>query len=305
MEFSVVIPTYGRPDALLRCLDGVARQSFPPEQFEVIVVDDASPQPVSPQLDEWKSATSLRHLRLDRNGGPAVARNAGAALARGRYLAFLDDDCVPDPQWLAELARCTQDAGQPAIGGRVENGLPHDAFSWASHVLTFQQYDRYERDPRLMTFFATANLAVPAEAFQRLGGFDTRLLRAYEDRDFCDRWLAAGQRFVYASRAMVAHFRAMQLRGFLRQHFFYGYSARFYYRRHGSAGNRAAFHLPRFLAFLTASVYRREGFFRAIRFALLAGVAQAASLAGYLVAPSAPRDPAIHPQGSGHRTDAT
>jgi glycosyltransferase involved in cell wall biosynthesis len=91
---SVVIPTYGRPQWLSEAIDSVLAQTV--EDFEIIVVDDASPEPVS--IAAYPKA---RLIRRESNGGPAAARNTGVESARGRYVAFLDDDDAYKPERLA------------------------------------------------------------------------------------------------------------------------------------------------------------------------------------------------------------
>ncbi len=97
-RFSVIIPTHGRPRWLSEALGSVFAQTD--QDFELIVVDDASPEPVAVPSDP-----KLRLVRRDENGGAAAARNTGVANARGRYLAFLDDDDLYTPERLALGAR--------------------------------------------------------------------------------------------------------------------------------------------------------------------------------------------------------
>jgi glycosyltransferase involved in cell wall biosynthesis len=92
--FSIVVPTYGRPGYLGECLLSILQQTV--EDFEVIVVDDASPEPVELPVEDAR----VRLLRRDTNGGPAAARNTGMAAAGGTYLAFCDDDDLFAPQRL-------------------------------------------------------------------------------------------------------------------------------------------------------------------------------------------------------------
>jgi glycosyltransferase involved in cell wall biosynthesis len=92
--FSVVIPTYGRPRWLSEAIDSVMAQTV--DGFELIVVDDASPEPV-----EVAGHPRIRLVRRERNGGAASARNTGVEAARGRYVTFLDDDDVYTPERLA------------------------------------------------------------------------------------------------------------------------------------------------------------------------------------------------------------
>jgi glycosyltransferase involved in cell wall biosynthesis len=133
--FSIVVPTYGRPEYLGECLSSILQQTV--EDFEVIVVDDASPEPVElPEED-----ARVRLLRRDANGGPAAARNTGMAEATGTYLAFCDDDDLFAPQRLqlaveglerAPVACCfnrylDMPAGRPvAVEGNVADTILDD-----------------------------------------------------------------------------------------------------------------------------------------------------------------------------------
>lgn len=91
---SVVVPTYGRPDALLDALDSIAAQTYEP--IEVIVVDDHSPEPVEPrvQQESYPSLRAIRCFRHEENRGANAARNTGIEQAEGEFVAFLDDDDV-------------------------------------------------------------------------------------------------------------------------------------------------------------------------------------------------------------------
>ena len=92
--FSIVVPTYQRPVQLAACLQALSRLDYARERFEVIVVDDGSPTPPKAVVESLRDRLQLT-LHLQRHAGPAAARNAGAMRARGKYLAFTDDDCLP------------------------------------------------------------------------------------------------------------------------------------------------------------------------------------------------------------------
>ena len=101
-DVSVVIPTFNRIDTLPEVLEALARQEGAPS-FEVIVVDDGSTDDTADWLAERPhDDLSLRALRQE-NRGPAAARNAGVAIARGEWVAFLGDDTVPAAGWLRHL----------------------------------------------------------------------------------------------------------------------------------------------------------------------------------------------------------
>lgn len=88
-EISVIIPTYNRPDFLTRSAKSALSQSF--ADIEVIAIDDCSPANYEAACAEL-SDPRFRYIRLEKNQGAAGARNAGVREARGRFIAFLDDD---------------------------------------------------------------------------------------------------------------------------------------------------------------------------------------------------------------------
>ncbi len=222
--FSIVIPTYNRPDRLASCLQSLTQLSYPRDRFEVIVVDDGSAQPMAPTVAPFESALNLTLLRQV-NSGPAQARNAGAARAQGQYLVFTDDDCQPHPQWLHAMATELEQQPQALVGGRTLNALPSNVFSTASQLLIDYLYDYYNSRHQ-PSFFASNNFAMATEQFRQLGGFDTSFpLAAGEDREFCDRWLQQGLPMAYAPEARVDHSHHLSLRRFWRQHFNYGRGA--------------------------------------------------------------------------------
>lgn len=120
-RLSVCICTHNRPDDLRACLDGLRRQTAPTDAFEVLVVDSASAPAVATTRPPL--LVGLENARLLRLGqaGLSRARNLGARAARAPYIAYLDDDSVPAPDWVAAALAASAEATPPAavIGGRV------------------------------------------------------------------------------------------------------------------------------------------------------------------------------------------
>ena len=241
--FSVIIPTYDRPAQLAVCLESLTRIDYPPDRWQVIVVDDGSPGPLETVVTPFRDRLPRLTLLWQENAGPARARNTGAAHADGEFLAFTDDDCAPDRGWLRALAAAAQETPEQGIGGRTVNALLDDVYAGASQLLIDFLYDYYNRPGAGgARFFASNNLCFPAAGFQEIGGFDVRYQRAAaEDRGLCDRWLAGGRQLRSAEDAVVHHHHAMRLRDFWRQHFHYGAGAYHFHRlRAATSGQGAA-----------------------------------------------------------------
>ncbi len=274
-RFSIVVPTYRRPAILAGCLDAVARLDYPRDRFEAIVVDDGGGAVELPRAYADVDIVLLTQA----HAGPAVARNTGAARARGEFLAFTDDDCRPDPGWLRAMAARIADAPDRAIGGRAVNALPENPYSTATQLLV-DYFARLHATHRESAFFASNNLVVPAELFRARGGFDASFPRAAgEDREFCHRWAGSGGRFAYAPEAVVRHEHHLGLRSFWRQHFTYGRGALRFHRMlaaHGlMARTPASFYLGLLVSPLTSHERRR------LTLAMLLLLSQVATAAGY------------------------
>jgi len=230
VQFSVIIPTLDRPFELRRCIAAVAAVHFPRDKFEVIVVNDGGRPPAIDDLIALAGDVQFRLLD-ERNGGPAMARNAAAVVARGDFLAFIDDDCVPPPDWLTRLASAVGQEPDALVGGHTLNGLPENIFSEASQALVDYVY-QYYNDPAagLTPFFASNNMTVEAGVFRQMGGFD-ETFRTAEDREFCTRWHMSGGRFYYAPDVLMYHAHRLNLQSHNKQHFAYGRGALPYWKK--------------------------------------------------------------------------
>ena len=238
-SISVVIPTYNRPDRLLDCLRSLAGSSLPREEFEVVVVDDGSDPPAEQFTQQLASELNLRFIR-QKNSGPAAARNRGAAEATGQYLAFTDDDCRPDSNWLSEVLQYLQGTPDVLVGGRTPNGVKNNVYTLASQVILDVVYAFFNSRPDKARFFASNNIALDRSRFLEIGGFDVTFpLAAAEDRDFCDRWVHSGWELHSVPSAVVMHFHHMTLRKFWRQQYNYGRGAYQYHQlRHQRKSGR-------------------------------------------------------------------
>ncbi len=225
-DFSIIVPTFARPERLACCLEALACLDYTRDRFEVVVADDGSPSPVAPALEPFRDRLNLRLLRQD-NAGPATARNAAARAARGKFLAFTDDDCTPRPSWLAAFAAGFRHEPLALLGGRTENALPGNVYARTSQQLVDYLYEYYGAADGDAPYFTSNNMAVQRETFLGLGGFDQSFpLAAAEDREFGVRWRDRVGPLRYVADAVVDHAHALTLRRFWGQHANYGRGAR-------------------------------------------------------------------------------
>ena len=278
---SVVIPTYRRLRALSVCLEAISVLDFPRERFEVIVVNDGG-DPVDDELSPFRDRLNLA-VFVQPHEGPASARNAGAAAAKGRYLAFLDDDCVPEQSWLAALRRRFDATPTHAVGGRTVNALTDNLYASASQMITDYLSEYYARGQQPL-FFSSNNLAFPRDTFQSVGGFDPAFPSAAgEDRDLCDRWQRHGYGMTFAPDAVVRHAHSLSARSFCQQHFNYGRGA-CSFRRARARRNGGGLDLepPQFYLNLLRCPFSRTAPLRASALSGLLVLSQVAHTAGFL-----------------------
>ena len=283
--FSVIIPTYARPRQLSSCLQAITRLAYPPRRFEAIVVDDGSEKSLKGVVDPFRHRLNLLLLSQP-NAGPATARNTGASQARGKFLAFTDDDCIPASDWLKTLAKRFAATPDCAIGGRTLNRLHDNPFSTASQILIDYLYNYYNSDHNQAHFFTSINFALPKDLIHEIGGFDATFSHAAgEDRELCHRWLNYGFQMICASQAVVWHSHSLTWRNFWKQHFNYGRGAFLFQQalaRNGCERGRME-PLSFYLNLMRAPFKLTKGV-RAPLLAALLFLTQCANAAGYFAA---------------------
>lgn len=199
---SIVIPTYKRNEQLAECLSLLAPevQQVAPETYEVLVADDA-PDGQARQLinDRFPWVQWIKGP----GRGPAANRNHGARHAKGDWLLFTDDDCLPDRGWLRsyQQAIAAGDSAVQVYEGKTVADRPQRRYDEESPV--------NEKGGNLWS----CNFAVSRLFFEQLNGFDERFSFAMEDVDF---HLRASQqtKIIFLGEALVVHpWRRIRLRG--------------------------------------------------------------------------------------------
>lgn len=209
---SVIVPVHDGWRYTNGCLKALAGARDPNVPTEVIVVDDAS-EDATPDL--LAACDGVRLVRFDRNAGFGAACNAGAVVARGTFLHFLNNDAFVTEGWLQPLldALSGEDVAAAvsqlrAPGGRLSEAggvIWRDGQGW-NYGRGDSSNDWRYRSVRDVDYGSAASLMVSAARFRSMGGFDAAYAPAYyEDADLCFRLRAAGGRVVYQPASVVYH----------------------------------------------------------------------------------------------------
>lgn len=179
---SVVICTLNRAQYLRIALQSLVCQVVP-DRFEVLVVDNGSSDSTPAVTRDFADALPLRQI-VEPKTGLCHARNSGWQKARGRFVAYLDDDAVAEPGWLAATVEgFAIEPGAGAVGGRVRPIWEAPQPSWLSdHAARALTIVDWSAIPKRLTdlrqeWLVGANMAVPRRVLQEVGGFHPGLDR--------------------------------------------------------------------------------------------------------------------------------
>jgi len=206
---SVVVPVRDSADTLQRCLAAISSSEW--RDFECVVVDDGSED----RSGEVAAAFGFRVIRLESSRGPAAARNAGAAAARGRILLFVDADVVVKPDTLTTVAGHLHDPEVDAVIGSYDTEPSEPSFLSRYRNL-FHHYIHQTSAPRAQTFWAGCG-AVSREKFLQVGGFNEGYrLPSVEDIELGYRLCDAGCSVLLDHDLQVTHLKNWTFRDIIR-----------------------------------------------------------------------------------------
>lgn len=197
MRISVVIPHLNQPAFLQRCLATLRDGTRQPD--EIFVVDNGSDEMPHDICDGFANVTLLR----EETPGPGPARNLGVTHSTGEILAFIDADCLADPNWLQAAEHSLADANVSVLGGDVRI-----AYEDAQNLTQLEAYEsiyayRMDRYIAREGFTGTGNLVVRRETLDDVGPFAG--IGVAEDRDWGRRATAKGYKIRYLAGMKVYH----------------------------------------------------------------------------------------------------
>jgi succinoglycan biosynthesis protein ExoM len=237
MRVAVCIPTYQRLAGLRRTLEGLSKLTFDKVEapaLEIIVVDNDPAGSARTLCEEMRSDLRwpLKYgIALRRGVGPV--RNKGIELATGSadFIAFVDDDRVPEPFWLDEFLHVQQSYGADVVCGRVLTSYEASTPDWIRRGRFFE----VPRPPGatttgdLIKFVDGGNALVRMEVFDKMGMFNEDWgLTPGEDTHFYWRAYRSGYKMVWADNALVREYipkRRANAKGIARHAYGRGYSA--------------------------------------------------------------------------------
>lgn len=161
-EVSVIIPTYNRPDMLINLLKNFESQTF--KNFEVIVVVDGDDKTANIVKNYKKNCPYPLEVEVIPNSGCSVARNRGISLAKSNIIAFTDDDCIPDNDWLKKGIMYFENPNVVGIEGVIYTSGRSNVFHNAPQI----------SKPSSFVHGRTANMFYRREILQKVDGFDER-----------------------------------------------------------------------------------------------------------------------------------
>ena len=215
VKVSVVVATYNGSRTLKACLDSLQRLNYP--DFEVILIDDGS---IDATPEVAKQFPSVRYVR-QQNRGLSAARNAGIAASAGEIIAFTDDDCRADEDWLYYLVADLLRSDFVGIGGH--NFLPPEDSPVAAAVMVSPGGPAHVMlTDREAEHIPGCNMAFYKWVLEEIGGFDPIFRKAGDDVDVCWRLQERGYKIGFSHAGFVWHYRRSTVKAYLKQQAGYG-----------------------------------------------------------------------------------
>lgn len=224
MFFSLIAPTFGRPEEVTEFLESLTHQNA--SNFEVIIADGTPDDSLRPELKQFENNGKYELTIIYEQYLPVSdARNRGAEVAKGDYIIFLDSDCIIPENYLNEITSFLEKNKVDAFGGP---DAAHKSFTDLQKAISYSMTSLFTtggirgKEKHLGEYHPRGfNMGISAEAFKAVGGYDTNF-RCGEDVELSMRIIEAGFKTALIPKAHVYHKRRTTLKKFYKQVFRFG-----------------------------------------------------------------------------------
>lgn len=217
---SIVIPAYNAEKTIASTLKALLNQTYPKNQYEIIVVNDGSTDNTKAVVKKFKKVKLIEQSHK----GPAAARNLGVKHSKGSIILFTDADCIPDKNWIKNMVEPFKK--NPEIVGVSGTYKTLNKNSLIARFVGYEIEQRHERMKRekYIDFIGSYSAAYKKNIFLQFGGFDESFPTASgEDTELSFKIAKHNLKMVFQPKAFVYHKHPDTLLKFLRQKFFRGY----------------------------------------------------------------------------------
>lgn len=229
MNVSLYIPCFNAQETIQRCLRAVFKQTYPIKR--VIVVDDGS----SDKTVERASRYQVKIIKHKVNKGLAATRNTAIKNIKTEFIASVDADCVPEPDWLLQLMKKFSSFRIAGAGGRLLEANSHTVYDRWRSVHMGQDWGVRETSP---VFLFGSNSVFRKKALVKIGLYNDKFKTNYEDVDICQRLRKKGWGLAYEPNAIAHHFKKDSISSILNAYWRWNSA---YYQKRGFYSNTKTF----------------------------------------------------------------
>ncbi len=234
MLFSIILPTYGRPEEVTAFLESICRQNY--QDFEVIIVDGTPNDVLHPVIDKFRKQINLTYFH-ERGLGASESRNLGCKKAKGDFVVFIDSDCIVPEDYLVKINAFLKKNKADAFGGpdaaAPDFTVQQKAVNYAMTSFLTTGGIRGKKTHVGKFQLRGFNMGIKKDVFFKVGGYSG--MQVAEDIDLSMRLIKAGYITALIPEAHVYHRRKTNLKLFFRQMYFHGKGRIDLHLKHGDA----------------------------------------------------------------------
>jgi len=224
-DISIIVFASNGPDVLFRCLESLLNQTFPTDKTELIIIDDNNDQRLGQSLKagECNKFLNFKYIPLLKKG-PVSSRNAGIQNVSSGLIAFINDDCIADCDWIKWILEAHRVNPDKTVIGGLTYVSQRENTSLVSQFLNFRIIE-YGLDKKEIVFLPVCNVSIKKQVFSKHLFNEGFSFYGGDDREFFWRIFNQGERFLLEQNIKVVRSPIPGLVSFLRQAYYCGRSS--------------------------------------------------------------------------------